>query len=194
MDKKKLFDLILFIGNKVNKFKSGSLKVNKLIWFIESEAYRTRGRTITGVDFVALPKGPVMDNYKALFSEMESLGLIECSYSDAGRKLFSTKKDTALDRLEDGEKLIVEHFISGFKDLGEATLEGMSHKDAWNITLHESNNKFGEIIDMDLVLLESNPFKNLPIVTDEDSRELKKIAENLPSSCMSSITTLKEAS
>lgn len=178
MKKKKLYDIILYICNEIPKFDNGALKINKLIWFIESEYYRKHEKTITGVEFAALPHGPVMNGYTRIFNEMEKMGYFSIDKGDY-RHIFSPKKNTSLDGLEASEKLVAQEVVAGLGELGEQALENLSHSDAYYITLHENSHSKGKLIDMDLVLLETSPLENPPMATSEDNQALKSLIGNL---------------
>lgn len=176
MDKQKLKDIVVFICSEINKFKNGSLKINKLLWFIESEYYRRHNCTITGVNFAAINMGPVIDGYKELFQEFENEGYIATQKAaDSDRILYSANEDSTMDSLTEEQKRIVEHIIQGLGHLTETTLKELSHRDAYEITLAENNHRYGSIIDMELTLLENSPIDDLS--SPEEHIDIEKIQD-----------------
>ncbi len=154
----KLFDIILYICDQLPRFENGALKINKLIWFIESEFYRQHEKTITGVTFAAIDHGPIMNDYKVIFEKMKKNGLIDYTiHPITGRYLFTPQKKSDLDSLNPSEKLVVEKMVNGLKSLNARALEVLSHKDAYHITIDEHDGNMGAEIDMELTLLENNP-------------------------------------
>jgi uncharacterized phage-associated protein len=167
MNENKIYDVILYICNEVPPFKNGALKINKLVWFIESEYYRLHNATITGVKFAAIDHGPVINDYKLYFNHMQKKRLIKLNKEDHNSWHFTPLKQSILSTLNDSEKLIVKDIVEKMKELNADALEELSHKDAYEITVGESHGGMGQIIDMDLVLLESSPLDN-----DADMKEI----------------------
>lgn len=177
MDKNKLFDIILYICNEIPPFKNGALKINKLIWFIESEYYRQHNATITGVNFAAIDHGPVINDYKNSFEEMVEKKLIKVDKQDFANWHFTPIKQSVLSTLTDDQKLLVKDMVSKLGELGSDALEGLSHKDAYEITVSEAHGAMGSLIDMDLVMLESSPLDNGAEETPPGLEESTKIVE-----------------
>lgn len=177
MEKKKLYDIILYICNEIPPFKNGALKINKLVWFIESEYYRKHNTTITGVKFAAIDNGPVINDYKEYFKAMHQEKLVKINKDDHNNWHFTPLRDSVLATLDDNQKLIVTEMVGKLKELSAEALRDLSHKDAYEITLAEANNVMGEIIDMDLVLLESTPLSNSQEEEKPDLQETKRIIE-----------------
>ena len=55
---------------KVLKENDKMLYAAKYIWYIDMEAYREMGQSITGATYAALPMGPQLNNYKDLVEEI----------------------------------------------------------------------------------------------------------------------------
>jgi uncharacterized phage-associated protein len=65
-DREKLCQAIVFFAENTQKL--GKTKLFKLLYFLDFEHFKLRGRSVTGMDYFAWPKGPVP---KALFEEFE---------------------------------------------------------------------------------------------------------------------------
>lgn len=74
----KLGQSMLFFLQKASerKIPLGPLHVNKLCWYADAESYRHNGVTITGTRYARLPLGPVIDDYRRVFRELQRRGII----------------------------------------------------------------------------------------------------------------------
>jgi putative zinc finger/helix-turn-helix YgiT family protein len=55
----------------------GPLHVNKLCWYADASNYKRHGVTITGSRYARLPLGPVLDNYRLIFGELQNRGIVQ---------------------------------------------------------------------------------------------------------------------
>ena len=175
LNKEMLLDIILYICNEVPVFENGVLKVNKLLWFIESEYYRQFSRMITDTVFVAINYGPVFDDYKDVFTEMEDAGLLDIDRRSNSRWLLTPKVESHLGTLSSEEKLIVTEVVDKMKPLSELALRKLSHRDAYYITVNENSDQMGKAIDMKLVFLESSPLVEDGFAVSPDLSETEEI-------------------
>jgi uncharacterized phage-associated protein len=74
LDREKFANTVLFLLKGCGG--AGVLKLVKMLYFADFEHYRRHLRPITGVQYVALKNGPVPDDYKQLFDELESSAVI----------------------------------------------------------------------------------------------------------------------
>jgi uncharacterized phage-associated protein len=168
---KKLEEIILYICDRIPQSQNGATKINKLLWFIESEYYRKNEKPLTGIQFVAINEGPVIDNYSTIFKTMASEKLIKKTVdSKTNRHLFTCTGDSTMPSLSDDEKIIVYKVVEKLGGLNEPILKQLSHKDAYYITLDEHNNTMGNPIDLELTLLESTI---LDVESDNRNIDLK---------------------
>jgi putative zinc finger/helix-turn-helix YgiT family protein len=74
----KLGQVALFFLHKAaeRRVSLGPLHINKLCWYADAENYRGRGVTITGMRYARLPLGPVFDDYRLVFRELERRGIL----------------------------------------------------------------------------------------------------------------------
>lgn len=74
-EREKLCQAIVFFAQNTRKL--GKTKLFKLLYFLDFEHFKLRGRSVTGSEYYAWPKGPVP---KALFEEFEHPGkdLLQC--------------------------------------------------------------------------------------------------------------------
>jgi putative zinc finger/helix-turn-helix YgiT family protein len=57
-------------GVEVLKERDKMLYAAKYMWYIDMEAYRQTGQSVTGATYAALPMGPQLNNYKDLVEEI----------------------------------------------------------------------------------------------------------------------------
>jgi uncharacterized phage-associated protein len=74
-EREKLCQAIVFFAQNTRKL--GKTKLFKLLYFLDFEHFKLRGRSVTGSEYFAWPRGPVP---KALFEEFENPGedLLHC--------------------------------------------------------------------------------------------------------------------
>jgi len=60
------------LGIEVLKERDKMLYAAKYMWYIDMQAYRETGQSITGATYAALPMGPQLNNYKDLVEEIIS--------------------------------------------------------------------------------------------------------------------------
>ncbi len=66
-DREKLINAIIFFVQ--NTEKCGKIKLFKLLYFLDFEHFKATGRSVTGLDYYAWPKGPVP---RALHEEIDN--------------------------------------------------------------------------------------------------------------------------
>lgn len=71
-DEKKLTELILYIGGKCALDPHyGVLKLNKILFYSDFTAFKTRGRAITGAEYRKYPHGPAPKDMKRLKKKLK---------------------------------------------------------------------------------------------------------------------------
>ena len=82
----KLCELMLYIADQSLSDRAfGAVKLNKLLWYIDVEAYRKLGRTITGAEYRHLQEGPAPPANKAR-DYLVSVGRAEVQRIPTGKK------------------------------------------------------------------------------------------------------------
>jgi hypothetical protein len=83
--RKKLKQMVLYVSAKMRDAGSfGSTKLNKVLFRVESSAYRELGRTITGFQYQKNERGPTLRAFKPITSEMEQEGSIRWEVRSVG--------------------------------------------------------------------------------------------------------------
>jgi len=74
--REKLSNTILYLLRGCHPGHPSLSSLLKMVWFADYWHYREHLSTITGADYVALPRGPVVDGYKELLDSLEATGVL----------------------------------------------------------------------------------------------------------------------
>jgi hypothetical protein len=80
MDKiynEKFKNLVLYVLSHGDYKEEGIKKLNKLLYFIDFYFYRDHERLISSADYAKADIGPVVDQYKLVFGELEKDGILK---------------------------------------------------------------------------------------------------------------------
>lgn len=93
-DPKKLRELIVYISKKCSgDLYYGITKLNKILYYSDSEYYLKKGKTISGNEYIHLPHGPVVQDMHKIIEQMKMKD-IAISLNQIGTK--TQKKPVAL--------------------------------------------------------------------------------------------------
>ncbi len=76
MDRAKFENTVLYLLRRCFPVQPGLTSLLKMLYFADYEHYRQFLSPITGVEYVALERGPVVDGYKELFEQMTTKGIV----------------------------------------------------------------------------------------------------------------------
>ena len=155
-------NLVLFILNNC-KPNMGVKKLNKLAFLLEFtyifdhfNGNFSKNKQLTKTEFVALPMGPVIQDYKKLFQEMKTEKLIvQNTKADVGKidYLPLVNIDSEID---ENKKNFLLRVLDKYKNLSAAQLQTYTHSlDSYGITISENDNRPGKIIDKELAHLDA---------------------------------------
>ncbi|OGC82209.1 MAG: hypothetical protein A2V81_00515 [Candidatus Abawacabacteria bacterium RBG_16_42_10] len=150
----KIDDLILFILSNSNP-NMGIKKLNKLAFLLEFTYLFEHETPLTGANYAALQMGPVIDDYKDLMKRLvKEKKVCENDKADTGKSDYLPLKKPTIDV---DLASFLNAVLDKYKELSAKQLEDLTHGlDSYNITIHESNDKMGGVIDKDLALLDSS--------------------------------------
>ena len=162
------------IGKQGNPRKLGATKLNKILWYADTFAYRATGETITGERYVKRQYGPVPKKILATVESLERRGRILVreagvpgrarefvSLSDADVTVFSEKELSIVD-------VVIEHICN---EHTASSISEMSHDKIWDIA------ELGEEIPI-FAVLAGRP----GVVTKEDRKWADGIITGLAAS------------
>jgi uncharacterized phage-associated protein len=70
LDYNKFANTILYLLERSSPAHPGSTHLLKMLWYADYSHYRKHLRSITGAEYVAMERGPVLDDYKELFERL----------------------------------------------------------------------------------------------------------------------------
>ena len=76
MDRAKFENTVLYLLRRCFPEKPGLTSLLKMLFYADYEHYRQFLSPITGAQYVALERGPVIDGYKELFEQMTEEGIV----------------------------------------------------------------------------------------------------------------------
>jgi uncharacterized phage-associated protein len=77
VDKRKFQNTVLYLLRRCATSHPGVTSLLKMLYFADYEHYRQFLRPITGAEYVALERGPVVNDYKMLFEQLVTEGVVK---------------------------------------------------------------------------------------------------------------------
>lgn len=144
-------DFILFLLNNIEPGKADLLRLNKVAFFVEFGFIYKNNQILSDAQYAALPKGPVIDEYKIILSEMEQAGDVKLD-GNCIRPLRASQTE-----LESSVELQLRQIISKYAPLTNEELIVLSHEtDSYKITTENEKVTDGtRLIDKSLAHLEA---------------------------------------
>lgn len=147
--RRKLEELILYISKaSENDPHFGRIKLNKLLYFIDFEAYRRFGRPVTEAQYLKRPFGPVPELMVQILDEMKSKEeIIErqvpCyGYTRVQPVAISSPNMTLFSK---HEIELVEEIIAKYREHNGAALSELSHDRRWRIPSMDEKIPYGYV-------------------------------------------------
>jgi DNA-binding transcriptional regulator YiaG len=139
---KKLANMVIFFLQENER--AYTTRLNKCLFYSDFISYKYNGHSISGYTYCAIDKGPVLDNYKRLFSELWEENYIESVEQKIGETTidkFIPAKEFDRNIFNDDEIEILK-FVSGhFKFKSTDELIKLSHKEkAWQENIASKSN------------------------------------------------------
>lgn len=140
----KFENLILYVCKKSNDDpRFGKVKLNKLLYFIDFGYFLHTGKSIGGVDYVKLERGPAPKNMPKILKEMKDNHLIEEHEIaiDPKRTLHKHKAcaEPNLEGFSPMEVAYIDDVIGSFKGLNGNQMSVLSHQEPGYIVTQHLN-------------------------------------------------------
>lgn len=158
-NKEKFKELLLYILYEVGmKPNIGKTVLYKLLYFCDFNFYELYGKSITGMQYIKLPKWPAPYKFDTIIEEMKTdneILTVESEYKwYKQQKYFPNRHYQRIFSRE--EELIIKQVLETLSDANASDISEYSHKDApWKET------KDMEIIEYDLVKKREYPYSIL---------------------------------
>lgn len=164
--KDKVKALILYICEKIPSELSGTIKLNKIMWFSEIETIYRTGEPLTGSSYIRQKYGPVALNAHIIREELIKDGLLcalqkEVLPNGSERQPYITKQSVNITNyFSDIEISIIDEQIEKYKNTGAMDISEISHDSIW-----------ASLEDADEMPLELYSIK--PVYTEEQKESVK---------------------
>ena len=77
IENKKLANTVLYLLERCGSQRPGKQALLKMLWYADYWHYREHLSVVTDAKYLAMPNGPVIENYLAVFEAMEKAGFLE---------------------------------------------------------------------------------------------------------------------
>lgn len=131
--------LILYIAkNSVDDQHFGAVKLNKILYFSDFNAYRELGNSITGADYQHLTEGPAPREFlrikDSLIQEEEATVEHRVVFSMTQHRLIA-KGDPDMDKFTLDELRIIDEVIVALANMSARQVSRLSHEEyGWRLT------------------------------------------------------------
>jgi hypothetical protein len=133
----RLRELILYIADKCATDKSyGAIKLNKILFFADFNAYSSREKSITGAEYMGLPQGPVPRHLVAAREQLLEEGAITIRRLPRGRQTqerIIPLREANLDLFSGWEISLVDSIISQCWGVSAREMSRLSHSRIWRL-------------------------------------------------------------
>jgi putative zinc finger/helix-turn-helix YgiT family protein len=136
----KYVEMIRYFAGKVrgNLYKT---KLFKLLWYADMYFFREYTKSMSGMNYVHYPYGPVPKNYSLILGLMEKTGAINISSVDnphgSGEVIKANVNYETERALSDEEYEILEEVIKKFGSLSAETISKKSHEEKGYMDTHD---------------------------------------------------------
>lgn len=129
-----LANTVLFVLHGLGEHP-GLTKLLKLLYFADYYHYREHLSTITGAEYVALERGPVIDGYAQAFDALERRGIVSTREvavlgHDKPKQEYLALMEPDMDAFSDIELATLKHVLLKHGDMTGVTLSRMTHEEA----------------------------------------------------------------
>jgi len=139
-DFEKFSQMVIFFTKKLEPWKT---KMNKLLFYADFYTFKKTGFSISGVQYVAMPMGPVPNNFNSIFDYLarkDRLGINYTHFPNGGTgEQFKPNTNSVFNEgfFNDLELQILNSVAEQFKDLSTNDIIEYSHKEKAWIENHE---------------------------------------------------------
>ena len=155
-DPKKFSELVLLIAQQSEEDpRFGAVKLNKILYFADFNAYRRLGRPITGADYQKLNEGPAPRQMLAIRRSLLDAGSIDVDirpyFNGVQQRVLALREpDTTV--FSPGELEIISETISALWNMSARQVSELSHTEiGWKVAGQ------GETIPYETAWLSSDP-------------------------------------
>jgi uncharacterized phage-associated protein len=167
--RQRLKDLMIYVSNScLDDSKYSNVKLLKILFFSDFEAYGRYGTPITGMPYRRLPFGPAPADYETIQQEMvrdRLIRIVDSKVYDLSRQRVLPLTEPKLEVFSGNEIAIVAKWIREFWGMSAKRVSEYSHSKApWRLA------RKSELIPYEAVFISDEP------VTYEDVDRVKELA------------------
>lgn len=119
-----------------------TIRLNKLLWLMDKEAFLQTTRTITGSPYIRKRFGPVPQNYLATYNAMADKGYLKIVHSrddNFEKTKYTARRKATLSCFDDDELGIMREVLDKYGSASVGRLVKLSHDLTW--ARHEDGEK-----------------------------------------------------
>jgi len=131
----RLTEMVVFFAKKIQPYKT---KLNKLLFFADFIMFRKTAFSISGAQYVALPMGPVPNNFNGIFEYLVNTGEVDVQYIDfddggIGEQFVpNINRPFNTELFSSEEHKVLETVAKRFQNTSTSDIIALSHKEkAW---------------------------------------------------------------
>jgi len=138
--REKMRELVLFVAqSEVDDPYFGRVKLAKLLYYIDNEAFLKLGKSITGARYQKLPEGPAAREFVPLRDEMMAKNEAKETEQDWGDGFTSLRlvaiRDADLEIFSKDEIAVINGVIAKFAGVSGTSISKISHEEfGWRLT------------------------------------------------------------
>jgi hypothetical protein len=167
--KERLRELILYIADKCSDDATfGAVKLNKILFFSDFVSYSERGKPITGVEYMKLPKGPAPRQLVPIRDQMvkrNEIAIASTQYGSFQQQRIVPLRPADLGDFGGEDIALVDQVITALWGKTATQVSNLSHQRAWRIAETQ------ETIPYEAALLSDEP------VTDYEINRVKALSK-----------------
>jgi transcriptional regulator with XRE-family HTH domain len=130
----KFTEMVVFFTEKLQPWKT---KLNKLLFYADFDSHKQTGYSISGVQYIAIPMGPVPNNFNSIFDYLVKKENVNISYkvfSEGVGEQFKPYQNRKFnpELFSEDELIILERVAKRFKNTSTKEIIEISHREkAW---------------------------------------------------------------
>jgi len=129
---KKLTEMVVYFTEVMQPWKT---ELNKLLFYADFYMYKQTGFSINGVQYRAIPMGPVLNNFNSIFEYLdknENIDICFSTFSDGGiGEQFKPNSNRRFnpELFTESELAVLEKITDKFKNISTSQIIELSHKE-----------------------------------------------------------------
>lgn len=134
-DFEKFSQMVAFFAERMEPWKT---KLNKLLFYADFSMYAKTGNSISGAQYVAIPRGPVPNNFQSIYELLAKKGTIKVEYSKINSEISGEKFKPSTDKpfnpalFSEEELNLLNQIVDRFSKVSTKEIIDTSHEEkAW---------------------------------------------------------------